>query len=139
LCPEAEGFCVPEPETTEDLYAACLQGVALVERLGYAVLDEVIGTGGGEVFSTGGGSRSDVWMQCRANVTGRVVHRPACPESAFGAAVLAAAGSHFGTLAEATRAMVNVERSFQPDSSVRNRYDELFQQFLAEWKRREYL
>jgi len=139
LSPAAEGFCMPETEVAIERYAACLQGVALVERMGYAVLDEVTGTRGGDVYSTGGGSRSDVWMQCRADVTGRVLHRPACPESAFAAAVLAALGSGFGSLAEATEAMVKLQRSFLPHGSTKSRYDELFQQFLEQIERRGYL
>ena len=62
-----------------------------MERLGYAVLDRIVGGEAGRpVFATGGGSRSDVWMQLRSDVTGRPYHRPAYPESAFGSAVLAA-------------------------------------------------
>ncbi len=139
LCPEAEGFCEPQADDVVDRYAACIQGVAMVERLGYAVLDEAIGTRGGEVLSTGGGSRSDLWMQCRADVTGRVVHRPACGESAFGAAVLAAAGSHYGSVGEAVGAMVRRERSFAPRQGIGDRYGELYEQFLDEWKARGYL
>ena len=60
LAPEARGFFTPDLPGAADRYAACLQGVALVERLGYQVLDAAAGTSGGEVYGTGGGSRSDV-------------------------------------------------------------------------------
>lgn len=151
LCPTAEGFFVPEPADTVDRYAACLQGVALLERLGYQVLDQVAGVRsvghvpsdgerpGGEVFSTGGGSRSDVWMQCRADATGRVIHRPACGESAFGSAVLAAAGTCHGRLTEAVRRMVRIEKTFTPDPRRADRYDRLFRRFCDELQARGYL
>ncbi len=139
LAPQAEGFCCPEPSTTADRYAACLQGVALLERLGYQVLDAAAGAGGGQVYSTGGGSRSDVWMQCRATVAGRTIHRPACGESAFGAAVLAAAGSCFGSLSEAIERMVRIDRSFSPDPRQTPIYDEMFELFRGELRRRGYL
>ncbi|MEX2212476.1 MAG: FGGY-family carbohydrate kinase [Phycisphaeraceae bacterium] len=83
------------------------------------------------VYATGGGSHSDVWMQLRADATARVYHRPAAPESAFGAAILAAAGSHFSDLWTAIASMVRIERTFQPDTQRRAKYDELFARFKA--------
>ena len=75
-------------------------------------------------------------MQCRADVTGRRVHRPACPESAFGSAVLAAAGTVYGDLWEAVGKMVQIERSFEPDLERGGFYDELFGRFCDEIDRR---
>lgn len=136
---EAEGFFTRRPQDTAERYAACLQGTALVERLGYHVLDAATGCGGGEVFSTGGGSRSDVWMQCRADATGRVVHRPGCGQSAFGSALLAAAGTFFAGAAEAAQRMVRIKRSFTPHPRRTERYNRLFEWFCAELQRRGYL
>jgi xylulokinase len=137
--PGAQGFCLNEPEDSHELFAACLQGTAFVERLGYEVLDKVASTSGGEVFSTGGGSASQIWMQCRADVTGRVLHRPACAQSAFGSAVLAATGAHFGDLKAAVQNMVSMEKNYYPTAALRNRYDDLYHTFLEEISRRGYL
>ena len=153
LAAKARGFFVPELPDPTDRYTACLEGVALVERLGYQMLDAAGESGDarevairrgteeiadedfregegffrqsppspcvapvrGEVYATGGGSRSDVWMQCRADVTGRVLHRPVCGESAFGAAVLSAVGTHYNSIMEAVGRMVGLERTFTPD------------------------
>jgi xylulokinase len=139
LAPTAEGFFAPEPSDSADRYAACLQGVGLVERLAYQVLDQATGVSGGEVFSTGGGSRSDVWTQCRADATGRTIHRPVCGESAFGAAVLAASGSLYGSIAEAIKRMVRIERSFEPAAELVSLYDQRFDRFCAELRERGYL
>lgn len=137
LCPAARGF---SPEAApEDRYAACLEGVAFLERLAYDVMDRAAGTSGGEVFGTGGGSRSDVWMQCRADTTGRTVHRPSTPESAFGAAVLAAAGTAHEGLAETQRAMVRVVRTFLPDPARAAEYESVYQRFCGELVKRGYL
>ena len=126
----ATGFCDPPAGSALENYAAHLQGLALIERLCYETLDSAAGVCGKDVYATGGGSRSDVWTQLRANVTGRAYHRPACPESAFGAAVLAAAGAHFaGDLWAAIRQMVRIEKSFSPDAEIRNRYDALYGRF----------
>ena len=136
LAEEAEGFCIPELWDDIERYAAYLQGTALVERMAYEVIDKVAGTSGGEVYSTGGGSRSDVWMQCRADVTGRTVHRPAVPESAFGSAVLAAAGTVCGDVWTAVENMVRIERTFVPDGNRRDGYAELYSRSQEEIERR---
>jgi sugar (pentulose or hexulose) kinase len=139
LAEAARGFFATEPPDDAQRYAACLQGVALVERLGYDVLDQVTAGSGGQVFSTGGGSQSDVWMQCRADVSGRVMHRPACGQSAFGTAVLAAAGTHYANLDEAIRRMVRIEKSFPPNPQHAACYDRLYDRYLAELRKRGYL
>ena len=139
LSAEARGFCVPEAKGDAARHAAHLQGVALVERMGYEVLDQVMATRDGDVFATGGGSRSDVWMQCRSDVTGRVCHRPACPESAFGSAMLAATGVDAEGLPDAVRRMVKVDRTFQPNSERRARYDAAYGRFRDELSERGYV
>jgi xylulokinase len=138
LASAARGFFVPEPADDVERYTACLEGVALVERLAYEVLDQATGTSGGEVYSTGGGSHSDVWMQCRADVTGRVLHRPAVPESAFGAAVLAAASGN-GDWAAAVARMVHVERTFTPNPARAKRYRASYEQFCEQLEERGYV
>ena len=130
LAPQAQGF-IERDVDHETEYAAKLQGVALVERLCYEALDAATGAVGKDVYATGGGSHSDIWMQLRADVTGRVYHRPSVPESAFGAAVLAAAGSHHPDLPAAIGAMVRIDRTFEPDNSRRAKYDELFTRFKS--------
>lgn len=135
----ARGF-VPSPSTPDpESYAACLQGTALLERLCYEVLDRVVEISGGDVFATGGGSRSAVWMQCRADVTGRWYHRTRHPEAAFGAAIIAAAGSFYDNLTDSVESMVQVERNFEPVSDAHATYEEIYQQFLEELRQRGYL
>ena len=97
-------------------------------------------TSRGDVYTTGGGSRSDVWTQLRADVTGRTYHRPACTESAFGAAVLAAAGAaHGNDLVAAITAMVRIERTFTPVEKLKPRYDELHERFKLALRQRGWL
>ncbi len=108
-------------------FAACMQGTACLERLAYEVLDQATGASGGAVYSTGGGSRSDVWMQCRADICQRIFHRPACTDTAMGAAILAAGGTDFQSIQEATRQMTHVSRTFYPKRKMESVYGE----FLA--------
>jgi sugar (pentulose or hexulose) kinase len=139
LAPNAGGFCMPYTDDAAILHAAYLQGTAFVERLAYEVLDAVSGTQGGDIYSTGGGGRNDLWLQCRADVTGRNLHRPACAESAFGSAVLAAAGTIHRGWDRAVQAMVNLESTFRPRPERREEYDRLYQAFCGELKGRGYL
>ena len=78
-------------------------------------------------------------MQCRADATGRVIHRPACGESAFGAAVLSAAGAHYNSIIEAIGRMVRLDRTFTPDRGRVAVYDRLFELFCGELRKRGYL
>jgi sugar (pentulose or hexulose) kinase len=140
LSSNAVGFVgPPHGSDAPTTHAALLQGTAFVERLAYEVLDEVASTQGGDIFSTGGGSRNDLWLQCRADATGRVIHRPACPESAFGAAVLAGAGTIHGSWERAVEGMVKLQSTFVPRPGLCAEYDRLYQEFCAELKRRGYL
>jgi len=138
LSVNARGFYLPESVDRVARFAAGLQGAALTERLGYEVLDGITGTAGGEIFSTGGGSGSDVWCQLRADATGRLLRRPACPESAFGSAVLAAA-NHFGGVPQAIAEMVRIQASFEPDAAKTAVYNDMYERFCEELKRRGYL
>lgn len=132
LSPTFEGFGLAGSGNAlqgEDRYAACLQGTAMVERLCYDTLQVVMGQTPGEVYSTGGGSSSDVWMQMRSNVTGRPMHRPSYPEAALGVAVLAAAGHQAIPVMSAVQQMVRIERSFAPDRAEQASYDDLYGRF----------
>ena len=134
--PQARGFMEPETDDPTIVYAARLQGVAFLERLGYEILDRTTGLGGGDVHAAGGGSRSDIWMQLRADVTGRVLHRPEFPESAFGAAILAAAATVHTDVWEAVRLMVRHTARFEPNPARRGAYDQLYGAFLDRLKER---
>lgn len=105
-------------------FAACLQGTACLERMAYTLLDEALNVrpGQGEIYSTGGGSYSDIWMQLRADLCQRVYHRPACTEAAFGAAILAAAGTRHSTLPEAIQRMTHQSKTFTPRRELEEAY-----------------
>ena len=143
LSTDAVGFCEPEATEPTMRYAANLQGTAFVERLGYEVLDRATGTGDrvtpAAVYATGGGSGSDVWMQIRADVCGRTYHRPSRHESAFGSAVLAAAGAVHRNLGEASPAMIGIGRTFHTDPARHEAYEELYQRFLQLLEQRGFL
>jgi xylulokinase len=139
LDPDARGFCHPETSDQVTRYAANLQGTAFVERLCYQALDRATGTEGGDIYATGGASRSDIWLQLRADVTGRRIHRPHCAESAFGSAVMAASAVWHDDVWCAAREMVQVERSFEPDRSQFPEYEDRFLRFRELMEERGYI
>ena len=81
-----------------------------------------------EVRSMGGGARSDLWLQIKADVIGVPIVRMAEEEtSTLGAAILAAVRvGDFPDVASATASMVRMGTRFLPDASVRAVYDRTF-------------
>ncbi len=141
-CNAARGFCEPGAPSKVgrvERFAAMLQGTALLERLAYDTLDRLTGPTSRDVYVTGGGSKSDVWCQLRADVTGRTQHRPAHPESAFGSAILAAAGARGDALGVACERMVRFDRSFHPDPGRTRAFEPYHARFRGELHRRGYL
>jgi sugar (pentulose or hexulose) kinase len=120
-------------------YATCLEGVAYVERLAYDTLERLGAGVGDTIHVAGGAARSDVWLQVRADVLYRTLVRPHQPGAAMGAAILAASRLAFGGLIPAARAMVRVERRFEPRSMLGGLYDERYQCFRAACAERGYV
>jgi sugar (pentulose or hexulose) kinase len=132
LEPTARGFVVGAPVDEVDAYRAALEGVAFVERLAYEHLAALGARAEGPIATAGGGSQSEVWNRIRATALERPLVVPATPTSAFGAAVLAAAGTLYDDLAAATAAMVSLRGQVEPDereaSDLLESYDQLVQE-----------
>jgi sugar (pentulose or hexulose) kinase len=154
VCPDAEGFLLPflpapgqrpgravtSPEIDRaTLYTAYLEGVAYVERLAYETLESLGATIGDVIRAAGGGARSDVWLQIRADVLNRQLLRPVETGAAMGAAILAASRTHYDGVVPAARAIVHIERSVQPRPALVERYDERYQSFRAACAERGYI
>lgn len=85
-----------------------------------------------EFRATGGGSKSDVWLQLTADILGQPIARLQVNECGlFGAALLAGVGSGaFASGTEASEAFVRITRMFEPRPAVHAAY----QQRLAHYK-----
>ncbi len=112
---------------------------AVVEGCTYALADvlgrlDALGLAGREIRVVGGGARSELWLQVKADVTGRPV-RPvlAAEPTATGAAVLA--GLAAGTFADAADAVARTvtpsDRCYEPDERTRAVYAERYAQYRA--------
>ena len=137
---DAENLWTSPPADAIDCYRAVLEGVAFVERLGYERLGEVGAPLVGPLRSAGAGSRSDVWTAIRATVLGLEIVRPASADTAFGACVLAAAGTLHRTLREATDAMVGPPGDpTAPVDREREQLEQSYQRFVAALTERGWL
>lgn len=84
-----------------------------------------------EYRATGGGARSDAWLQITADILGKPLARPRITEAgALGAAILAGLGAGvFAHVGEALDALVQVERVFVPDAGRHQQYEERFSRY----------
>lgn len=90
----------------------------------------------GAIASAGGASRSQVWNRIRATVLGRPLDVPAAPTSAFGAALLAAAGTLHADLGTAVAAMVSSHHQVEPDRTQRAAMADSYKRIRAELRAR---
>jgi xylulokinase len=112
----------------EHMFRSLMEGIAFEQRLAFeameAALDDPIET----LLATGGGSRSALWRQIVADVTGKRVVACREPETtSLGAGIHAAAavGWH-GSLRDAADAMTGEGAEHAPSEATAARYDRLF-------------
>jgi xylulokinase len=106
---------------------------AVAESVAYAIRDvvdvmEEIGLTVQDMRITGSPSRSPVWNQLKADVTGRRILVPLMPDSDLaGDACLALCSlGEFGSVAEAAEAVVKMGAAFDPDVRKKALYDDMF-------------
>lgn len=139
VVPEAERFVVGRPRYRLELYAAHLEGVAYLERLGYETLQGLGLEVGPAVTITGGGARSAVWSRVRAAVLNRRLLRPEAAESAMGACLLAASAVWFESVGPAAAAMVRIAETIEPDPALVEAYAPRYAGFVQECRERGYI
>jgi sugar (pentulose or hexulose) kinase len=137
LSSSARGFDPPGMDGVE-LYAARLEGVAYLERLSYDLLERLSGEPVTAVYTAGGGSRSKLWLQIRASVLGVPVHRTRYGEGAAGAAIVAARGTRYASLGEASAALNPVIETVEPND-WRDAHREGYRRFRAALHERGYV
>jgi xylulokinase len=109
---------------------AILEAVAYMLRRNLELLADA-GAPAAEVHAHGGGARSDLWCQIKADVVGRPVVTLKGEDSAIrGDAMLAGvATGAFADLGEACAAMVVPSRRFEPDPATRAVYEIGYQHY----------
>ena len=115
------------------LYRALLEGCTfalrdIVDRL------DAMGLAGDEIRVVGGGARSPLWLQMKADVTGRTIRVMASDEStAVGAAMLAGVGAGtFTDLDDAVERLAAVEPgAYEADPGTAPAYDDAYGRYRA--------
>ncbi len=144
IVPHFDGMVSPTPDpdmrglikglslgtTRGDLYRAALESLAFSLRENLELLEEN-GLPVKTVRSIGGGAKSDLWLQIKADVLGREIERPLVTESAtLGAALIAAVGAEeYFDIKQASDMAYGVERVFVPDAAAHTAYEEPYQSY----------
>ena len=109
---------------------------ALLEGSAYAVRDitsqmQGIGLDLREMRAVGGGAKSQLWNQIKADVTGLQVNVPEITETtALGAAFLSLVGiGAYTTLSEASDHIVRIRERIDPDPTAKSAYDEAYERY----------
>lgn len=113
--------------TKTDLAKALLEGLTFELRLNLDLL-RAGGVTIDELRAIGGGARSDLWVQLKADVLGVPVSVPRVTDAAcWGAALLAGFGAGgYADLAQAVEAALRLEKRFVPDPARSARYAERY-------------
>lgn len=134
---EAKGFW-PEGDGVEK-FAACMEGVAFIERYAYERIQTLSGEKIDRVYSAGGGSNNDTWLLIRSSVLNRPLQKMQNVSGAAGAAILAASASFYPSLREAAENMVSPSLIIQPDRELTAAYEQKYRIFTEELKKRKIL
>ncbi|MFP5232439.1 MAG: FGGY-family carbohydrate kinase, partial [Acidobacteriota bacterium] len=106
-----------------------LEGVTFEMRWNIDLL-EAAGISIKQIHAVGGGARSRVWLQLKADIFGRDVVSVAGEASCIGAAICAGIGAGiYSSWQEGAATLVKPTESFQPHSVTHKRYQELFEQY----------
>jgi xylulokinase len=144
VLPHFDGMVSPQPNAASrgaflnlslnhslaDMYRAVLESVAFSLRENLELM-RAAGLPIDVVRCIGGGARSNLWLQVKADVTGMPMERPAITEAAtFGGAMLAAVGAGvFGSVAECSAMLYRVDRVFEPSSFAHAQYEQPYQTY----------
>ncbi len=110
---------------------AIMEAIACIVRRNIEVI-EGLNIPVKEIRVLGGGSRSAVWNQIKADITGRTVITMQNEEAAcLGAALIAGVGTGiFASLESAVENMVQVKDRFEPNPDTKAAYEEMYGKYV---------
>ena len=114
-----------------ELARSVMEGVAFSARLAFAAVEASAGATVDTLHLGGGGARSDIWCQIRADALGKRLRRVReLDAGTVGAAIIAGLGSGaMPSLAAGAKRLVAFERTFEPDPAARGYYDGKFAKY----------
>ena len=116
--------------TLPEIYRACMEGVAYEMRLNYDALADS-GIHFTRLHATGGGARSGVWTQMKADMLNLpIVSLKTSDAGTVGSAMLTGVATGvFRDLAEAARIMVHPGETFEPDPVRHEQYMQVYERY----------
>lgn len=133
----ARGFDT-EGLTIEQRFAARLEGVAYIERLSYECVESLSSEKVHGIYTAGGGSLSDVWLNIRSNILQKPIYKMKHVEGAVGAAMIAASQTQYLTLGEAVSNMAQVDKLIEP-GNWQSTYNENYYRFKSLLQEKGYI
>jgi ribulokinase len=116
--------------TSAHIFRAILEGTAFGTR---HILEDLAAHGfkATELYATGGGAKSRLWLQIHADVCGLPIFLSKVGEATtLGSAIAAAvAAGHYSSLPEASEKMVTITDEIKPDPGKREAYDFYFDRY----------
>jgi xylulokinase len=130
--PRAKGvyFGITMKHTRAHFIRAVMEGVGFIVMRNIEAI-ESMGIPVKEIRVLGGGSRSAVWNQIKADITGRVIWTTANADAAcLGAAIIAGVSCGlFPGVKDAVGKMVTLKQKFEPDAENHRVYQKLFARY----------
>jgi xylulokinase len=111
------------------LYQAILEGISFELRLHFEGVKSALNSNIEHLVAIGGGSKSDLWCQIIADITGKTILRTEIPEAtALGAGMIAAYGvGLFDEIRAASREMSGkIQDQFETDAERHKIYSQLY-------------
>ena len=115
------------------LLASIMLGIACVERLSLDLMADAGAAVGGNLSSSGGGTKNEWWTQLRADLLERTITIPRSSEGSIGMAILAAwAGTTGAALPETATRMTVIGQVIQPRPTSSAALHDRYAAFVAE-------
>lgn len=117
--------------TQGDLAKAILEGLTFELRINLDLLKKS-GITIEELHAVGGGARSDIWLQLKADICGMPLRVPRVTEAAcLGAAVLASVGAgYYNSVDSAVHEAVGIDRTIAPHGRDAEAYERRYEHYL---------
>lgn len=117
-------FGLKAHHTKYDLALSVMQGVACLLKKNLDIMKQE-GIFPSRIISTGGGAKSPLWTQIKADITECIVDIPENEEApCLGAAIISAISlDYFGTYEEALAKSIRIQKTYHPLKTTFNTYD----------------
>jgi len=132
----AKGFISMDLKDPVFMFKGFLEGISFVERMIYERIENIGYRVGDKIFCMGGGAYSNPWLKMRANILKKNICRAKIVETAFGSSIIAAGGTYYNSLSDAINNMVRLDSLIEPDDEECKIYDDIYEDFISECRKR---